>query len=154
MFTGTMAVIRQIDKDIKNTKRLFFVDNRIDALNELYDAVQGAEVPNFRILLRRITMVKKAAMKFRESLEEDDMICLDYDEQGEDADNEATDDEMVEEGEDNENNEDDEDNTEDVDESDDEVEVKPDGLSFCANLGVTLFVVYVGILIGAAFIKV
>ena len=154
MFTDTMVVIRQIDKDIQNTKRIFYIDNRIDALNELYDTVQAAELPNFRILLRRITMVKKSAMKFRESLEEDDIICLDYDVNAEDADNEETGDEdEVNDEEDNEDNEDNEDTDENSEDVDSDEDVESGSLSFCANLGIALTVVYVAVLISAAFVN-
>ena len=66
-----MTVIRQLDTIIKDAACVEDVDRHVRVLDELYDTIYDmADEAHFRILLRRITTIKKSAELTRIRLEE------------------------------------------------------------------------------------
>lgn len=68
-FIQTMAVIRQLDREIKHAETTDEIDRYLQELDRLYEAIQElADETNYRILLRRITSTKKNAHVVRDTL--------------------------------------------------------------------------------------
>ena len=71
LFNNAMTVIRQLDTIIKDAACVEDVDRHVRVLDELYDTIYDmADEAHFRILLRRITTIKKSAELTRIRLEE------------------------------------------------------------------------------------
>jgi hypothetical protein len=72
LFNNAMTVIRQLDTIIKDAACVEDVDRHVRVLDELYDTIEDmADEAHFRILLRRITSIKKTADVIRIQLEEE-----------------------------------------------------------------------------------